>query len=141
MTTAARTGAKDVLAALGEKKPWQCDMIQGFSHLGTSAVNAYLRRSPNDAGGGEHTILVFSPRQAEFISQVLREKWGAYSQRAERSDARIEVELCTEEEAIIVVDPLGANVEITMPRARADDWTIAAKLARATVQKAKDGGR
>ena len=83
--------------------------------------------------------LRFSPRQAEWIAAVLKHSYGSFTQHPQHDDARLEVEIITDKEALLVRN--GRAYEVLLARATSELWADAARAARAAVQKAKDGGR
>lgn len=83
--------------------------------------------------------LRFSARQADWIASVLKNRYGSFTQHPLGDDGRLEVEIITDKEALLVRN--GRAYEVVIARATSAIWADAARAARAAVQNAKDGGR
>ncbi len=143
MSAAHKAGAAGVLSAINRAEPhagwWQPGELKLGTPIGDASIRLPISR------GEETKVVALSPRQAEWISVVLKERAGAFTNRPDWPE-RIDLEILNGRAAVLVLPPgfdrlSTAPVEILIQKDSADAWMDIARQARAAAQNAKDDGR
>lgn len=129
---ALEAGAKQVVAAIKAATREDAWTFKNVRALGGLVMLTLARR-------GEELHTVLSPRQADWLAQVIPSPVGAFTLRAFQNDPRIDVEIDQHGRPWLSAHTIEEPFEVQLTRTLAERFKNCAQRARAAVQKQKDG--